>query len=121
MKYPTILEGVKAMWHMYDSRTAACTVEDPCDPNWPTAYWAAANAALAIPAPVEPSVPRVAKNGSATTRPAYPVVNGEVGAKEAGRATVNEPCDCTAKAIIKSGNTYCAAPPPNQTLVTLCR
>jgi len=121
MKYPSILEGVKAMWHMYDSRTAKCTVEDPCDLNWPTAYWAAKDAALAIPTPIDPNTPRVAKNGKATTRPAYPVVDGKVGTKEEGRAIIDQPCDCTTKAIIKSGNTYCSAPPPNQTLVTLCR
>lgn len=63
----------------------------------------------------------VAKNGKYTTRPAYPIVNGEVGTKEAARATIGEACDCYAITITKGSTTYCAAPPPNAALVTVCR
>lgn len=61
---------------------------------------------------------KVAPNGSYTTRPAYPVVDGVIGTKEAGRATVGQPCDCSAP-IKRSAVTYCAA--PGSALVTVCR
>jgi hypothetical protein len=43
----------------------------------------------------KPSVWKVKLNGTATTRPAYAMVNGVVGAKEAGRAPVGAVCDVT--------------------------
>lgn len=63
----------------------------------------------------------VAKNSNYKTRPAYPIVNGDIGPKEAARATVGEACDCYATTIVKGTTTYCAAPKPNAALVTVCR
>lgn len=63
----------------------------------------------------------VAANGKYTTRPAYPIVNGLVGTKEAARAPIGAACDCYAITITKGSTTYCAAPPPNAALVTVCR
>lgn len=42
-----------------------------------------------------PSVWKVKPNGTATTRPAYALVNGVLGTKEAGRAPVGAVCDVT--------------------------
>lgn len=68
-----------------------------------------------------PPVPvwRVAPNGTATTRPAYPLIDGVIGTKEAGRAPVGQPCDCTAP-INRSSTIYCTAP-GLPALVTVCR
>jgi hypothetical protein len=68
-----------------------------------------------------PPVWRVAPNGTATTRPAYPVADGVIGSKEAGRAPVGQPCDCAALSIKRSTVTYCAAPEPMAALATVCR
>lgn len=43
----------------------------------------------------KPAVWKVKANGTATTRPAYALVNGVLGTKEAGRATVGAVCDVT--------------------------
>ena len=43
----------------------------------------------------KPAVWKVKPNGTATTRPAYTLVNGVLGTKEAGRATVGAVCDVT--------------------------
>lgn len=73
-----------------------------------------------VPLPLPP--PLVAKNGTFPTRPAYPVQpDGTVGSKEAGRATVGEPCDCQRARIVNATSIYCGAPPPATGLVTLCR
>jgi hypothetical protein len=69
---------------------------------------------------IQPPQWTVAKNGSYPTRPAYPVAGGVVGTKEAARAPVGQPCDCSAP-INRGSATYCAAPPPNAALVTVCR
>ncbi len=50
--------------------------------NWST--WAAE---------FKPAVWKVKANGTATTRPAYALVNGVLGTKEAGRAAVGAVCD----------------------------
>lgn len=71
------------------------------------------------PAPAAPAPWTVATNGSYTTRPAYPVIDGAVGTKEAGRAPVGQPCDCNAP-INRGSTTYCAAP-GLPALVTVCR
>lgn len=43
----------------------------------------------------KPAVWKVKPNGTATTRPAYTLVNGVLGTKEAGRAQVGAACDVT--------------------------
>lgn len=43
----------------------------------------------------KPAAWKVKANGTATTRPAYTLVNGVLGTKEAGRATVGTACDVT--------------------------
>lgn len=43
----------------------------------------------------KPAVWRVKSNGTATTRPAYALVNGVLGTKEVARATVGAVCDLT--------------------------
>lgn len=43
----------------------------------------------------KPAVWKVKANGTATTRPAYALVNGVLGTKEAGRAAVGSACDVT--------------------------
>ena len=43
----------------------------------------------------KPAVWKVKTNGTATTRPAYALVNGVLGAKEVARATVGTICDLT--------------------------
>jgi len=87
--------------------------------------WAAAFAAMAADTDRPPSaagpVALVAPNGKYTTRPAYPVIDGAPGTKEAARATIGEACGCDTTRIMRGSVMYCAAPPPNAALVTVCR
>ena len=125
MQYNTVIEALTAMWSLYDPRQAACTPEDPCDPDWLRTRDAAVAAAMELPTPPGSTPPLpgavVVKNGTYPTRPAYALVNGAVGAKEEGRATVGLPCDCAKTRVMKGTSMYCAAPPPVAGLVTLCK
>lgn len=56
--------------------------------------WIASNWSTWI-AEFKPATWKVKPNGTATTRPAYALVNGVLGTKEAGRATVGAACDVT--------------------------
>lgn len=77
----------------------------------------------------KPSEWKVKVNGTSTTRPAYSLVNGVLGTKEAGRSLVGAPCDLT-KPFIKVSTTEVKAevkvvPPTGTTsvstgLVSLC-
>lgn len=96
-------------------------VDDPLVLELWAAAWHAMQADTDRPPRVAAPVETVAKNGSYTSRPAYPVVNGEVGTKEEARAVIGLPCDCNARKLMKGSSMYCAAPPPNASLVTLCR
>lgn len=74
---------------------------------------------LTAPAAV-PDVFVVAKNGTYTTRPTYPVVNGVRGTTATGnRAVIGQACDCS-KLRFAETNLYCAAPgfPAEVTLCT---
>jgi len=49
---------------------------------------------------------RVQNNGTYTTRPSYPVIDGKRGPASDGRATVGSACDCSG-AIVEGKVTYC--------------
>lgn len=57
--------------------------------DWIAKNWSAWTAEF------KPATWKVKPNGAATTRPAYALVNGVLGTKEAGRATVGAVCDVT--------------------------
>lgn len=60
---------------------------------------------------------KVAKNGTRTTRPAYPVDDkGVRGTKSTERATVGAACDCATK-VTEGSTTYCGVAPK---LVAVC-
>jgi len=61
----------------------------------------------------------VAPNGTAATRPAYPIVNGVRGATSTGRAEVRATCDCKVRSV-EGASVYCATNEA-RTLVALCR
>ena len=69
-----------------DDRARALCVERKA---WIARNWTAWTAEF------KPAAWKVKANGTATTRPAYALVNGVLGAKEAGRATVGAVCDVT--------------------------
>lgn len=95
--------------------------DDPIVAELWAAAWNAMQADTARPPKVDAPVETVAKNGAYTTRPAYPVIDGQIGTKEAARATIGEPCGCSTLKIVRGSVTYCAAPKPNAALVTVCR
>ncbi len=66
----------------------------------------------------KPAVWKVKTNGTATTRPAYTLVNGVLGAKEAGRAAVGAVCDVT-KPTAPAGSDI-RAEYGTQGVVTIC-
>lgn len=67
-----------------------------------------------------PPVPiwKVAKNGTSTTRPAYPILNGVRSTTSTARATVGATCDCSVRSV-EGKSTYCAWE-PTKTTVALC-
>lgn len=97
------------------------TNDDPVVLELWAAAWRAMQADGARPPKVAAPVETVARNGAYTSRPAYPVIDGQPGTNAAARATVGEPCGCAAIKIVRGSVTYCAAPPPNAALVTVCR
>jgi hypothetical protein len=130
MTHETVFEALVAMWRVFDTPLAACTAADPCDQGWlnlaKDAQEAAAGLPLPTTAPGEPPPPPapsavVAKNSTQPTRPAYRVVDGVILTREEGRATVGAPCDCGTTRLMRSTTMYCSAPPPVQSLVTVCR
>lgn len=121
---PARVEADAAYWLALDTGAERKPTR-PLDDPLVLELWAAASTAMQYdtdrPPKVAAPIETVAKNGAYTTRPAYPVVNGQVGTKEAARATIGQPCDCTARKVMKGSTMYCAAPAPNAALVTLCR
>lgn len=118
------IEADAAFWLGLDAgadRKPTRPIDDPLVVELWAAAWHAMQADTDRPPRVAAPVETVAKNGSYTSRPAYPVVNGEVGTKEEARAVIGLPCDCSARKLMKGSSMYCAAPPPNASLVTLCR
>lgn len=130
MQATSVIEMLELLWVSQNPRQATCTPTDPCDPDWLRLREMAIAAGNALPipgqAPVDPPPPPfptafVAKNSTSPTRPAYAVVDGVIGTKEAGRATVGAACDCNKVRIFKGTSMYCSAPPPLADLVVLCR
>lgn len=135
-QYKTVQEALTGMWNLYDTRQAACTPQDPCDPDWQRVAQAAVEAAKALPTPLPPGTttptpvpPNPTPNWTvapavAGSRPLHRVVDNtlqptsppsRVAALPPPKAL---PCDCS-KPLLLGALTYC--PPVGMApLVTLC-
>lgn len=107
-----------AAWTVHAWRDAS-----PAEKMWAIDAFSRVRAKAAADAPVF----RVAKNGTATTRPTYALVCTEghcvrASATAAARATVGSTCDCASHVDIASSATqaYCAIPKSSPVLVSLC-
>jgi hypothetical protein len=85
----------------------------------------AAQSCAGLPDRIEWVVSRSGMATTATTRPAYPIINGALGAASTGTAAMQgadgkpTPCDCTLT-VLKGTSRYCAHDAARAT-VTLCR
>lgn len=93
VSYPTYLDAVTSMWGKYDAPASG--------PWWDDLVTRTKAAGFAIPITVP-------KNGTATTRPTYPVVNGVRYTKVAGSAPVGLPCDCQRWRGVVGSALYCS-------------
>jgi hypothetical protein len=131
---PSVIEALQKLWPMYGPRQAACTPQDPCDPNWQRVAQAAIAAASELPLPdgtpqpepkPEPDPPppppppagRWVTSGLSTFNTQNNALAGYVG----GAGSRGIPCDCT-RPIKVGAATYCTfqgAPGPH--VVAACK
>lgn len=99
--------AVKAAWPVLDCATEPALCNERIAVRQPG--YAAADRTLARFAPAPQTYTHSVKvNGTTTTRPAYLLVDGVRGTKEAARATVGQPCDLT-KPKLASGSDWWAS------------